>query len=232
MPPDALPPQRTLFYEAVSPPSLARRALAEGTATAALTMAVVFAAQARWLGPLMPLAAGIGVPAALAALTLVFGPASGAHFNPLVTASQWLRGHRDGRCCLAYVGAQFGGALIGGALAALLVSPAAPASPAPIGAALGSEVFASAGLMTIVLASSLVMGPRIGLLAVLGWLVMVNFAAPAGPFANPVLALAAPLALGSLSPPLALAHIGAEVAGAGLALLIVAMTYPQAARRS
>ena len=35
-----------------------------------------------------------------------------------------------------------------------------------------------------------------------GWLVMVNLTAPGGPFANPVLALAAPLALGAMAPSL------------------------------
>src|ERR1700678_2390241 len=59
-------------------------------------------------------------------------------------------------------------------------------SPAPLGLVIGSELFSSAGPIVIVLAASLVMGPRAGLLAVVGWLMMVNLAAPGGPFANPV----------------------------------------------
>ena len=222
--------QREPFFEGSQPPSLARRALAEGVATAGLTMAVVLSARAISLGNLQPLALCLGVPAAVAALTLSFGPATGGHFNPLITASQWLRGHRDTRCLVAYVAAQLGGALIGAALAGLLVAPAPHTAPAPIGLVVGSEVFASAGLITIVLAGSLVMGPRVGLLAVIGWLVMVNLAAPAGPFANPVLALAAPLALGSIDPPIVLARVAAEFTGAALALLVIAVTYPRSAR--
>lgn len=224
--------QRLPFFESHDCPSLARRALAEGVATAGLTMAVIFSVQATWLGALRPLAICLGVPAAVAALTLSFGPATGAHFNPLVTASQWLRGHRETRCFIAYVLAQFIGALIGAGAAATLVGPALHVVPAPIAVVIGSEVFATAGLLIIVLASSLVASPLTGLLAVLGWLLMINLAAPAGPFANPVLALAAPLALGSIAPALLLAHVAAEFTGAAIALLVVAVTYPRIEQRA
>lgn len=219
--------QKQPFFEGPNSPSLARRALAEGVATAGLTMAVVFSVQATWLGVLKPLAICLGVPAAVAALTLSFGPATGAHFNPLVTASQWLRGHRNTRCFITYVCAQFAGSLIGAISAALLIAPAPHVAPAPLGVVIGSEIFASAGLITIVLAASLVTGPTMGLLAVVGWLAMVNLAAPEGPFANPVLAVAAPLALGSLSASLVLVHVAAEFVGAAMAVLVIALTYPQ-----
>jgi glycerol uptake facilitator-like aquaporin len=220
--------QTTPFFEGRDCPSLTRRALAEGVATAALTMSVVFAVQASWLGTLRPLARGIGIPAALAALTLAFGPATGAHFNPLVTASQWVRGHRDTRSLIAYVIAQLLGALVGAAVAGWLVGPAPHAAPASLILVVGSEIFASAGLVAIVLATSLVTGPFVGLLAVIGWLVMINLIAPAGPFANPVLAFAAPLGLRSMTPSVVLAHVSAEVVGAGFALLLIAVTYPRA----
>ncbi|WP_186002900.1 aquaporin [Mycobacterium sp. KBS0706] len=215
------------FFEGPDSPTLVRRALAECVATIALTMVVVFSAQAAWLGELRPLALGFGVPAAVAALTLAFGPATGAHFNPLVTASQWMRGHRSTRCLVAYLCAHIAGALGGAALAGPLIGQAPDAASAPISLVIGSEVFASAGLIVIVLAASLVMGPKVGLLAVVGWLVTVNLVAPAGPFANPVLAVAIPLALGSLDGPLAAFRVSAELAGFGLALLVIAITYPR-----
>jgi glycerol uptake facilitator-like aquaporin len=227
MPRFAKPGRQTApFFEAADAPSLTRRAIGEGIATAGLTMAVVFCSQATWLGALRPLAPGLGVPAAVAALTLSFGPATGAHFNPLVTACQWVRGHRNARCLIAYVSAQCVGALIGAGLAGLLIPPALHVTPAPIAVVIGSEVFATAGLLTIVLAASLVTGPEVGLLGVTGWLIMLNLAAPAGPFANPVLALAAPLALGTLNLPFLLAHVVAELAGAAIAVLIIAVIYP------
>src|ERR1700729_2700297 len=125
--------QRQPFFEGPSSPSLVRRALAEGVATAALTMTVVLSVQATWLGALQPLAICLGVPAAVAALTLSFGPAPGAHFNPLITATQWLRGHRDARCLIVYICAQFVGALVGAALAALLVGPVPHVVPSSMG---------------------------------------------------------------------------------------------------
>jgi glycerol uptake facilitator-like aquaporin len=223
--------QRVPFFEGRSCPPLARRALAEGVATCALTMAVVFAVQASWLGALHPLATGLGVPAAVAALTLSFGPATGAHFNPLVTTSQWVRGQRDTRCMIAYLIAQFAGALVGAAVAGWLVGPTSHAAASSLVVVIGSEVFASAGLVTIVLAASLVSGPYIGLLAVIGWLVMVNLTVPSGPFGNPVLAFAALLAPRSMTPSLVLVHVAAEVAGAALGLLIIGVTYPRIGTR-
>ena len=218
--------QRQPFFEASSAPSVMRRALGEGVATAALTMAVIFSAQAAWLGTLRPLALALGVPGAVAALTLSFGPATGAHFNPLVTICQWVRGHRNTVCLLAYVVAQCLGALVGAEFAGALTPSAPHIAPPPAAVVIGSEAFASAGLLTIVLAASLVTGPEIGLLAVVAWLIMVNLGAPAGPYANPVLALAVPLATGTLSIPTALLHIAAELGGAAIALLTIALIYP------
>jgi glycerol uptake facilitator-like aquaporin len=224
--------QTTLFFEGRDCPNLARRALLEAVATGALTMTMIFAVQATWLGALRPLARGIGVPAAVGALTLSLGAATGAHLNPLVTASQWMRGERDTRSLFAYVIAQVLGALAGGAVAGWLVGPALHGAPAPLAVVIGSEIFASAVLIIIGLAASMVASPSLGLLAVVAWLVMVNLTAPAGPFANPVLALAAPFALASMTPSLVLAHLGAEVVGAAMALLLIAVIYPRIPARA
>ena len=61
----------------------------------------------------------------LAVLILMFGPISGAHFNPVVTAADWLLGRRrgtgiDGRDATAYVVVQTIGAVIGAWLANLM----------------------------------------------------------------------------------------------------------------
>src|SRR5690242_10570518 len=58
----------------------------------------------------------------LAVLILMFGPVSGAHFNPAVTAADWLLGRRlgsgiAGRAALAYVAVQMLGAVTGAWLA-------------------------------------------------------------------------------------------------------------------
>ena len=58
--------------------------------------------------------------AMLVVLILVFGPASGAHFNPLVTLAFAIRGEVSGRVLAGYVAAQIVGA-IAGVLAAHLM---------------------------------------------------------------------------------------------------------------
>ena len=80
---------------------------------------------------------------ALGALILTFGPVSGAHFNPVVSAADWFLGRRNGTGLAAtdlagYVVAQVTGAIAGSVLANLMFAPAAPigstaarASPTP-----------------------------------------------------------------------------------------------------
>jgi glycerol uptake facilitator-like aquaporin len=103
--------------------SLARRALAELAGTALLTAAVVGCGIAA--APLSPtdvgvqlLESAIAAALALGALILTFGPVSGAHVNPVVSAVDWWIGrHRQTGLSLAelgaYVAAQTGGAILG-----------------------------------------------------------------------------------------------------------------------
>jgi len=51
--------------------------------------------------------------AMLVVIILVFGPVSGAHFNPAVTMTFWVRGAIDGRTAATYVLAQVGSAWMG-----------------------------------------------------------------------------------------------------------------------
>ncbi|MEM9170983.1 MAG: MIP/aquaporin family protein [Pseudomonadota bacterium] len=63
------------------------------------------------------LANTIATGAGLVVLILVFGPVSGAHFNPAVTLAFALRGEIDPPTALAYVGVQIVGGVVGVALA-------------------------------------------------------------------------------------------------------------------
>lgn len=58
--------------------------------------------------------------AALVVLVTVFGPISGAHFNPVVTLAAWLQREVQPAAALLYVAAQVVGALIGTAAAHLM----------------------------------------------------------------------------------------------------------------
>ncbi|MFJ2032253.1 aquaporin [Streptosporangium sp. NPDC087985] len=105
---------------------LRRRVAAEGIGTAALVAVVVGsgiqAARLSHDGGITLLANSLATVFGLGVLIALFGPVSGAHFNPLVSLAAWWQGRRDGqglplREVAAYTGAQITGA-IGGALLA------------------------------------------------------------------------------------------------------------------
>src|SRR5215468_12294223 len=83
------------------PTGLARRALAEALGSGLLVTAVVGSGiMASRLSPadvgLQLLENSIATAFALGALVLIFGPVSGAHFNPVVSAADWWLGRREG----------------------------------------------------------------------------------------------------------------------------------------
>jgi glycerol uptake facilitator-like aquaporin len=113
----------------VPPPPLSpagRRRLAEFAGTALLVTAVVGSGiMASRLSPgdpgLQLLEHSIAVALVLGALILVFGPVSGAHFNPVVSLADWYQARRGGdglstRELGGYVLAQTGGAITGAML--------------------------------------------------------------------------------------------------------------------
>ena len=101
------------------------------------------------------LANSIATGAGLVALILVFGPVSGAHFNPVVTLCDAALGNRSWRDVPAYVAAQFTGAIIGVAMAhAMFDLPlfVASAHARTGGAQWWSEIVATFGLVLVVFA--------------------------------------------------------------------------------
>jgi glycerol uptake facilitator-like aquaporin len=99
-------------------PTLARRLFAEWLGTAFLLAAVVgsgIMAQ-KLAGDSLALALlcnTIPTGAILAVLILVFGPISGAHFNPAVSLAFSIRGRLPWRTAVTYVAAQIVGAVVG-----------------------------------------------------------------------------------------------------------------------
>jgi len=99
-------------------PPLAKRAVAEGLGTAFLLAAVVgsgimAARLSGGNGALALLCNTLPTGAILAVLILIFGPLSGAHFNPAVSIACALRGELPARTATAYIGAQVVGAMLG-----------------------------------------------------------------------------------------------------------------------
>src|SRR5580765_3464895 len=84
-----------------APVTLPRRLLAETIGTGLLVTVVVGSGiAAQQLSPgntgLQLLENSTATVFGLAVLILMFGPVSGAHFNPVVTAADWLLGRRTG----------------------------------------------------------------------------------------------------------------------------------------
>jgi glycerol uptake facilitator-like aquaporin len=142
-----------------------RRLLAEFVGTALLVTAVVGSGvMATTLSPddvgLQLLENSVATAFALAALILTFGPVSGAHFNPVVSAADWFLGRRTGTGLTAaqlggYALAQTGGAIAGSVLANLMFDLAAVDFSGKERAAghlwLG-EIVATAGLILLIFA--------------------------------------------------------------------------------
>lgn len=103
----------------------ARRIVAEGLGTALLVAVVVGSGimAARLSGgnaALALLANALATGAGLVVLILLFGPISGAHFNPIVSLVLMLRGELPARQVPAYILAQVAGAVAGACIAHLM----------------------------------------------------------------------------------------------------------------
>src|SRR4051812_19266905 len=108
-------------------PLLARQALAEFLGSAGLVTAVIGSGiAAQRLSPhdtgLELLENALVTGAALVALILAFGPASGAHFNPLASLVDRVYGGTSNRQLASYLPAQLAGGVVGAVLANLMFS--------------------------------------------------------------------------------------------------------------
>ena len=142
-----------------------RRLLAEFVGTALLVAAVVGSGiMATTLSPrdtgLQLLQNSTATALALGALILTFGPVSGAHFNPVVSAADWFLGRRTGtgltiRDLGGYAVAQTLGAIAGSVLANLMFD-LAPVTMSTKERAAGNlwlgEIVAVAGLLLLIFA--------------------------------------------------------------------------------
>jgi glycerol uptake facilitator-like aquaporin len=152
--------------------TLWRRLLAEFLGTALLVTAVVGSGiMATTLSPgdvgLQLLQNSVATAFALGALILTFGPVSGAHFNPVVSAADWFLGRRSGTGLKikelgGYAAAQTLGAIAGSILANLMfgLAPVTLSAKDRTAANLWlGEVVAVAGLLLLI--SALVRSGRV-----------------------------------------------------------------------
>jgi arsenate reductase len=220
----------TCFFEADPDLSLTQRATAEAVGTFLLVFTVVSAGLV-WASraDIGSIGRALAIGPTLSGLILVFGKVSGGHYNPLISLSQWLNRRRSGACLAGYMAAQIVGAGLAARLAVLAfggLAPRSAAAPHVSAALLVAELFATAGLMIVVLAAPRMKPAGLGPFAVGGWVAMTIVGLPTGPAANPAITLAA-LFAGLTPAPVALAHFSAEVVGLALALAVIAATSPR-----
>ena len=227
---------------AVAP--LARRLLAEFLGTGLLVAVVIGSGiAAQQLSPtdvgVQLLQNSLTTVFGLGVLILVFGPVSGAHFNPVVSAVDWAIGRRartglTGPDLTAYTAAQILGGIGGALLAntmfgldAVQISQHVRSTP---GLWIG-EIVATAGLIALILTLARTGRAALSAAAVAAWIGAAYWFTSSTSFANPAVTIArmfsdtfAGIAPASVPLFVVFQIVGAAL-GAGLALLL----YPDTA---
>jgi len=169
----------------------------------------------------------------LAGLIVVLLPMSGAHFNPAVTLAIRMAGGIDTRRAWRYVAAQVAGACAGVVIANLLFSQPAVAigSTVRAGPALwASEVFATAGLVLVILLLVHTERTRLVPAAVGAWIGAAIFFTPSMAFANPAVSISRMLTdtWTAIAPASVPGFVIAQFAGAVAAVIVATWLLPVA----
>ncbi|HTN54626.1 MAG TPA: aquaporin [Microbacterium sp.] len=220
-----------------------RRATAEFLGTGALVAVVVgsgIAAERLSTDPgLRLLENSIATALGLAALILLFGPVSGAHFNPVISVADAVLGRRDRRGLrprdlALYIPAQLAGGVGGALLAnAMFEVPTAISSHdrASAGTLLG-EVIATAGL-TLLIAGMVRASQGIPAIAVAvgGYIGAAYWFTSSTSFANPAVTLGRVFSdtFAGISPLSAVQFAGAQLLGAAIGILLTAALFTRPA---
>jgi glycerol uptake facilitator-like aquaporin len=222
-----------------------RRLLAEAVGTALLVAVVVGSGiMATQLSPddvgLQLLYNSFATALGLTVLILAFGPVSGAHFNPVVSAADWLLGRRErtglrGREVLAYGLCQAAGAIAGAVLADLMFDLAAvdfSGHDRDAGHLLLGEVVATAGLVFLIFSLARSGRANLAAPAVGAYIGSAYWFTSSTSFANPAVTLGRAFTdtFAGIAPSSVPGFVAAQVAGAlvGLALLVALYPHPGA----
>jgi glycerol uptake facilitator-like aquaporin len=224
---------------------VSRSLLAELVGTALLVSVVVGSgiAAAR-LSPgdagLQLLENSIATMLGLAALILLFGPASGAHFNPVVTLADYVLGYRSGsgiggRLAIGYVLSQIVGGILGAVLANVMFDSAAmeiaTKSRLTTGHLIG-EVVATAGLVALIFALSRTGRAGMSAAAVGAYIGAAYWFTSSTSFANPAVTAGRMFSdsFAGIAPASVPGFVVAQVIGALIGLALVVMLYPDVPR--
>jgi glycerol uptake facilitator-like aquaporin len=210
-------------------PSPAQRAVAEALGTAFLLATVIgsgIMAQrlAGGNGALALLCNTLPTGAILSVLILIFGPVSGAHFNPAVTLAFAADGGISWRTAGIYLAAQLCGALIGVWAAHLMFELPVWQFSTTVRTGTGqwlAEAIATFGLLLTIF-GCVVRAPTAVAYAVGLYITAAYWFTASTSFANPAVTLARALSdtFAGIAPMGVFAFIIAQLAGAGLALFV------------
>jgi glycerol uptake facilitator-like aquaporin len=224
---------------------VARRLLAEFVGTGLLVTVVVGSGiAAAQLSPndvgLQLLENSIATAFGLAVLILLFGPVSGAHFNPVVSAADWLLGRRaatgmSGGHVLAYTVAQTSGGVVGALLANMMfdrqVLEISTKDRVTTGHLVG-EVVATAGLIAVIFALARTGRAGLSAAAVGAYIGAAYWFTSSTSFANPAVTIGRIFSdtFAGIAPSSVLGFIAAQIVGAFIGLALVIVLYPDVQR--
>ncbi|MGH3612062.1 MAG: aquaporin [Pseudonocardia sp.] len=226
-------------------PALGRRLLAELVGTAMLVTVVVGSGiAAERLSPndvgLQLLGNSLTTVFGLSVLILLFGPVSGAHFNPVVSAADWLLGRRPGtglaaRDVAAYTTAQTVGAVLGAVLANVMFELAAIQVSDKARASTGmwiGEIVATAGLIALIFALARTGRATLSAGAVGAYIGAAYWFTSSTSFANPAVTVGRTFSdtFAGIAPASVPPFVVAQLIGAALGIGLVVAMYPDVSR--
>ncbi len=226
---------------------LARKLLAECVGTALLVTVVVGSGiAAQRLSPddvgLQLLQNSTATVLGLGVLILLFGPASGAHFNPVVSATDWWFGRKSGTGLsgtevLWYAVAQVIGAILGAILANAMYEETAlqiAQHHRATGATLLAEAVATAGLIALIFTLARTGRASLSAASVGAYIGSAYWFTSSTSFANPAVTIGRIFSdtFAGIAPASVPAFILAQIVGAGLGAVLVLALYPDVAAAS
>jgi glycerol uptake facilitator-like aquaporin len=217
-------------------PALPRRLLAELLGSALLAAIVIGSGiAAETLSPgavgLQLLENALATAAGLAAIILMFGPVSGAHFNPVVSLVDASFGGIRRRDAVAYIAAQIAGCALGAvaangmfARAAISISTKHRASSAHLLA----EAIATAGLLLLIFSLTRTRRAGSAAAAIGAYIGAAYFFTSSTSFANPAISIGRMLSnsFAGIAPASVPAYVGAQLVGGLAAIVAIRALYP------
>jgi glycerol uptake facilitator-like aquaporin len=227
-------------------PNVARRLFAEFLGTGLLVTVVIGSGiAAQRLSPndvgLQLLENSTATAFGLAVLILMFGPVSGAHFNPVVSLADWFLGRRAGvGLAISEVGAYSVAQCVGGIGGAVLANVMFDAGQhlstkdrATAGHLVG-EIVATAGLIALIFALVRTRRGALAAPAVGAYIGAAYWFTSSTAFANPAVTVGRMFTdtFAGIAPSSAPAFIGMQILGGAVGVGIVLAMYPDAGQRA